>query len=144
MTRSEDARRIFQSGFSCSQSTFAAFRGGLDLETALKIAQAMGGGMAHLGLTCGAVTGAFLAIGLRYGRTRADDQAAKEKTYEVMTEFARRFKSRHGDDLSCPALIGCDLATPEGAREAKEKGYFESRCAGFVRDAADILEDLLK
>lgn len=100
--------------------------------------------MAHLGLTCGAVTGAFLAIGLRFGRSRAEDLAAKEKTYAVMAEFARRFRARHGEDLSCPALIGCDLSTPEGAREAAENDYFDSRCAVFVRDAAEILEDLLK
>ena len=143
MSKTEDANRIFKSGFSCSQAVFAAYRDGLDLDSAYKISQALGGGMAHLGLTCGAVTGAFLAIGLRYGRTRPDDQAAKEKTYAAMTEFARRFRALHGNDLSCPALVGCDLATPEGAREAKEKGYFETRCAAFVNDAAEILEDLL-
>jgi C_GCAxxG_C_C family probable redox protein len=144
MTKSDIAAGLFRSGFSCSQSVFAAFREDLDLETALKISQAMGGGMAHLGFTCGAVTGAFLAIGLRYGRSRPEDQAAKQKTYAVMTEFARRFRALHGDNLSCPALIGCDLATPEGAREAKENNYSDTRCAVFVRDAADILETLLK
>jgi C_GCAxxG_C_C family probable redox protein len=144
MPKSDIAAETFRSGFSCSQSVFTAFGGDLDRETALKISQAMGGGMAHLGFTCGAVTGAFLAIGLRYGRSRPEDQAAKEKTYAVMTEFARRFRARHGENISCPALIGCDLATPEGAREAKENKYFETRCAVFVRDAAEILEDLLK
>ncbi len=146
MPKSDIAAATFESGFSCSQAVFAAFadNDGFDRVAALKISQAMGGGMAHLGFTCGAVTGAFLAIGLRHGRSRAEDVAAKEKTYAIMTEFARRFKARHGDDLSCPGLIGCDLGTAEGLREAQKKNLFRTRCAVFVRDAAEILEDLLK
>ncbi|MHB8055593.1 MAG: C-GCAxxG-C-C family protein [Candidatus Aminicenantales bacterium] len=144
MSKSDLAAETFRSGLSCSQAVFSAFGGDLDRETALKISQAMGGGMAHLGFTCGAVTGAFLAIGLRHGRSRPEDEAAKEKTYAVMAEFARRFRTLHGENLSCPALLGCDLATPEGRREAKEKKYFDTRCAIFVREAAEILEDLLK
>ncbi|MBN1940287.1 MAG: C_GCAxxG_C_C family protein [Candidatus Aminicenantes bacterium] len=146
MTKSEQAGATFDSGFSCSQAVFAAFAEdfGLDRETALKISQAMGGGMAHLGFTCGAVTGAFLAISLRHGRCRADDLAAKEKTYALMTEFVRRFKARHGQDLTCPGLIGVDLGTAEGTKEADDGNLFEKRCEVFVRDAAAITEDLLK
>lgn len=143
---SDKAAEIFRSGFSCSQAVFTAFADGrgLDRETALKLSQAMGGGMAHLGLTCGAVTGAFLAIGLRHGRSRAEDLAAKEKTYAVMTEFTRRFKARHGEHLSCPGLIGVDLATAEGFKKAVDQNLFQTRCAAFVADAAEILEDLLR
>jgi C_GCAxxG_C_C family probable redox protein len=146
MPKSEIAAATFRSGFSCSQAVFTAFvdGAGLDREAALKLSQAMGGGMAHLGFTCGAVTGAFLAIGLRHGRSRAEDLAAKEKTYAVMTEFAQRFRARHGEDMTCPGLIGVDLGTPAGFQEAKDKNLFGTRCTVFVRDAAEILEDLLK
>ncbi|MCX6566374.1 MAG: C-GCAxxG-C-C family protein [Candidatus Aminicenantes bacterium] len=146
MPKSEIAAETFRSGFSCSQAVFTAFADGdgLDRKAALKLSQAMGGGMAHLGFTCGAVTGAFLAIGLRHGRSRAEDLAAKEKTYAVMTEFARRFRARHGEDLTCPGLVGVDLGTPDGYRNAVDRNLFQTRCAVFVRDAAEILEDLLK
>jgi len=146
MTKSQSAAATFDSGFSCSQAVFTAFSDGygLDRENALKLSQALGGGMAHLGFTCGAVTGAFLAIGLRFGRSRAEDLAAKEKTYAVMTEFVRRFRARHGQDLSCPGLIGTDLATPNGFKAAVDRNLFQTRCAVFVRDAAEICDDLLK
>jgi len=146
MSKPDAAGRLFQAGFSCSQAVFTPFAedAGLDTETALKLSQALGGGMAHLGFTCGAVTGAFLAIGLRHGRVRVEDSAAKEKIYAVMTEFARRFRARHGDDLSCPPLIGCDLATAAGQKKARDGNLFQTRCATFVRDAAAILEDLLR
>jgi len=39
-------------------------RSGLDRETGLKVAGAFGAGMARMGETCGAVTGAFMVIGL--------------------------------------------------------------------------------
>ena len=39
----------------------------LDLKTAIKIATPFGGGMARLGETCGAVSGALMAIGLKHG-----------------------------------------------------------------------------
>ena len=146
MSHSDLAAATFDGGFSCSQAVFTAFTEGrgIDRETALKIAQALGGGMAHLGLTCGAVTGAFLAIGLHHGRSRAEDVAAKEKTYALMTEFVRQFKTRHGEDLSCPGLVGVDLAQPGEFQRAVERNLFQTRCRVFVRDAADILEDLLK
>jgi len=146
MSKSDAATTTFKSGFSCSQAVFTAFtqENGLDRETALKISQAMGGGMAHLGFTCGAVTGAFMAIGLRFGRFRAEDLAAKEKTYALMTEFVRRFKARYGDNLSCPGLIGVDLGTPEGLKRAGDEHLFETRCAALVRDAAMICEELMQ
>jgi C_GCAxxG_C_C family probable redox protein len=146
MSKTETAAGTFLSGFSCSQAVFEAFAAddGLEREKALKLSQAMGGGMAHLGFTCGAVTGAFLAIGLRYGRFRAEDVAAKEKTYALMTEFVRRFKALHGDNLTCPGLIGVDLGTPEGFKKAGDENLFRTRCAAFVRDAASICEDLMR
>ncbi len=146
MSKSDAATATFDSGFSCSQAVFTAFIQGheLDRDTALKISQAMGGGMAHLGFTCGAVTGAFMAIGLRYGRVRADDLAAKEKTYALMIEFVRRFKALHGDNLTCPGLIGVDLGTPEGLKKAGDENLFRTRCAAFVRDAASICEDVMR
>jgi C_GCAxxG_C_C family probable redox protein len=141
---SQSAVQIFRNGFSCSQAVVAAFGEslGLEKEIALKISQAFGGGMARLGLTCGAVTGALLVIGLKHGRTRPDDEAAKEKTYALALEFISRFKARHGT-IVCRDLIGTDLSTPEGHDEAQARGVFETLCPNFVGSAAEILEQIL-
>ncbi len=141
---SQSATQIFRDGFSCSQAVVAAFSEslGLEREIALKISQAFGGGMARLGLTCGAVTGALLVIGLKHGRTRPDDEAAKEKTYALALEFISRFKARHGT-IVCRDLIGADLSTPEGHDEAQARGVFETLCPKFVGSAAEILEQIL-
>ena len=65
------AEEMFRSGYVCSQAVFATFSEmlGLDKETALKIANGFGGGIARKQEICGAVSGAIMAIGLKYGKT---------------------------------------------------------------------------
>jgi C_GCAxxG_C_C family probable redox protein len=144
MTAAQRAAESFESGFSCSQAVFAAFSEALGLErtTALKIAQPFGGGIAGTGSTCGAVTGALLVIGLKHGRSRPEDAAAKEKTYALVLEFIKRFRKRHGS-IVCRELLGVDLSTPEGHEEARRRGLFSGRCLLFVSQAAEILEEIL-
>ena len=96
----------------------------------------------HLDQTCGAVTGAIMVIGLKYGRTRADDIEAKMKTAKMANEFAKKFKARHGS-ISCTALIGCNISTPEGFEEAKKKDLFKQVCPKYVISAAEILDEIL-
>ena len=143
MTKAERALATFDEGFSCSQAVFTAFceDHGLDRNLGLKISQAFGGGMAHLGEACGAVTGAFMVIGLKHGRLKADDLAAKEKTYDLMRTFARRFKELHCS-LTCRCLLGCDIGTEEGMKTAQEKNLFQTLCRNYVKDAAEIVESL--
>ena len=144
LTRADDAVAAFRDGFSCSQATCLAFAEdfGIDRETALKLSCAFGGGMAHTSKTCGAVTGALMVIGMKYGRTKADDVAAKEKTYEVTKAFMKEF-NRRNHSLDCTTLIGHDLSDSIEYAIAKEKGLFRTKCDKFVQDAAEILEDLL-
>ena len=143
--RIQDAVELFRSGFSCSQAVLAAYSESLDLkrELALKIAQPFGGGIAQRGELCGAVAGAFLVIGLKHGRTRPDDDAAKQTTYGLMREFIRRFQTVHGT-IICRELLGYDLSTPEGHDQAAEQGLFDSLCPELVKTAASILEELLE
>lgn len=115
---------------------------GLDRELALKVAGAFGGGMARMGETCGAVTGALMVIGLKHGKTKTGDDGAREKTYELVEEFVKRFKSRHGS-IVCRELLGCDLSNPEGLKTARKKGLFTTLCPQLVRDATEILEETL-
>jgi C_GCAxxG_C_C family probable redox protein len=144
MTKPEQAISLFKQGFSCSQAVLAAYAEdfGLARETALRISQPFGGGIAKSGDWCGAVTGAFLVIGLKYGRVRADDAAAKDRTYALVREFVRRFKAKHGT-ARCNDLLGCDIGSPEGQKTIAEKRLHETRCEPLIRDAVAILDDIL-
>jgi C_GCAxxG_C_C family probable redox protein len=144
MKRSDRAVALFKEGFSCSQAVLSVFAEeyGLSQEQALKISGAFGSGMGRMGHTCGAVTGAFMVIGLKYGRTKADDRASKEKTYALVLEFVERFKRRQ-KTVMCRGLTGCDLLKPEGRRAYSEKRLQETLCSVLVRDAVEILEEIL-
>lgn len=144
MNKVETAISCFKEGFSCSQAVLSAYSDmhGLNRELALKISQPFGGGIAHMGEICGAVTGAFLVIGLKHGRIKAEDIEAKEKTYELVLEFVKRFKSLHGS-INCTELLGYDLGSPEGMKLAEEKELFTTVCPKLVQNAAEIIEQIL-
>jgi C_GCAxxG_C_C family probable redox protein len=115
---------------------------GLDEPTAFRLACGFGGGCARLGLTCGAVTGALMVIGLKYGKVKADDDEAKEQTYALVQEFSMQFAARN-KSLNCTELLGYDLGTPEGRAKAKEQNLLVTVCEKLVRDAVEILEEVL-
>ena len=134
----------FAQGSNCAQAVLWAYAPhfGLVPEVAMRLAAPFGGGMARMGETCGAVTGAFMVIGLQLGNTTAEDQESKERTYQLVREFVRRFAARHGS-IKCRELLGCDLSTPEGWQRAREQGLFTTRCREFVRDSAQIVAELI-
>ncbi|MDD8020310.1 MAG: C-GCAxxG-C-C family protein [Acidobacteriota bacterium] len=142
MTR---ARELFEKGFSCSQAVFTpyAVEQGLTEEKALKLSQVLGGGMSHQGLTCGALTGALLVISLHFGRSQADDKAAKDLTYSLAQKFCRRFTELHGS-INCSDLIGCSLKTPQGLALANEHDLFDKYCTGFIEDSCRLLEEIIE
>mgnify|MGYP001093620818 CR=1 FL=1 len=140
----EAAARRFNEGCNCAQAVFTTYAPGFGLgeADAMRIATAFGGGMGHLQEVCGAVTGAFLAIGCRCGMRQLADKAAKESTAELVHSLGKRFASLHGA-LTCRDLLGCDLNTAEGQARVKELRLRESKCLPYVRDASRLLEELL-
>jgi C_GCAxxG_C_C family probable redox protein len=129
---------------NCAQSVITSFSEefGLDNDLALKVARAFGGGMGQSKGTCGAVTGAYMALGLAL-QPSGDYMKDRAEMAAIMAEFNRRFKTLHGS-LNCTELCGYDLSIPEEAAEARQKNVFASTCPGLVRDASKIVEDLLK
>ncbi|MGB9005544.1 MAG: C-GCAxxG-C-C family protein [Candidatus Aminicenantales bacterium] len=142
--RASRATSLFGQGFNCSQAVLAAYAPSLGLkrDKAFRLAQGFGAGMARLGETCGAVTGAIMVIGLKYGKVRAKDDASKEKTYRLVREFMDRFRSRHGS-LRCKVLLGHDLGSARGQKLIMEQGLHDTLCPKFIRTAVVILEKML-
>ena len=139
--RTTQAVSLLQEGLSCSQAILLTYGPlfGLSRNDAVRISRGFGGGMARLSETCGAATGSFMVIGLKYS---ADDKTAKEDTYALIQKFAEIFNAEHGS-LNCGLLTGCDLNTPEGWKYFKDNGILESHCARYVKHAAEIIEDLI-
>jgi C_GCAxxG_C_C family probable redox protein len=144
MRQREDALSCFSEGFNCAQSVLAAYCSdfNIDRESALRIAGAFGGGSAGTGETCGAVTGALMTIGLKYGMTDPQNLQAKEKTKEIGRQFLERFVVMYGSSR-CRDLLGCDVSTQEGSEQAKSGGLFKTLCPRFVGGASEILHEVL-
>jgi C_GCAxxG_C_C family probable redox protein len=140
----EAATDYFKSGYNCAQALLAAFgpRYGLDRGAAFKIAAAFGSGMG-VGAACGAVSGAFMVIGLGYSNDKKGGIFSRDRTEAVAQEFVVRFTARNKTTI-CPDLLGCDISTAEGRKVAKQERHFKKKCPQYVLDAAEILDELLK
>jgi len=114
---------------------------GLDEDKCVRVAMAFGGGMAYMQDACGAVTGAFMVIGLKHGRP-GNDREHRDRVYGLAREFVREFTALH-TSISCRDLIEHDLSTKKGQEEARRQGVFKEKCPAFVRDSVSILEKLL-
>lgn len=144
MCRSEDALTLFGGGYNCAQAVLTAFAPDFDLDQSisLRISGAFGGGLARRGETCGAVTGALMVLGLKYGKVRADDNAARERCFSAASDLMARFEAAHGS-TACRELIGFDQSTPEGLQAAREAAVFVNLCPAFVRSAVEIASTLI-
>ena len=142
-TRSERATEKFMAGYNCAQSVLWAFADdvGLNPETALKIACGFGAGIGRKQETCGAVSGAIMALGLRHGRGEAQDRSATEATYAKTRELLARFEARLGS-CNCRQLLGCDLATDQGHADFLARDLRGKVCAPCVQAAVSILEEM--
>jgi C_GCAxxG_C_C family probable redox protein len=144
MSRADKAaENLAAEKMNCSQSVLTAYcqETGLDLNLALKVAIGFGGGMGRTGNTCGAVTGAYMVIGLKQNVTLENTTQIKTQVYQLVKDFNRKFIEKNGS-LMCKELLGCDLSTPEGQAYAREKGLTRTVCPLLVRDSVDILESM--
>jgi hypothetical protein len=83
-----------------------------------------------------------MVIGLKYGKIRADDNDAEEKTCAFVQEFSARFVRRNRS-LNCTELLGCDLGTPEGRAKVTEQKLAATICEKLIKDAMEIMEEVL-
>ncbi|MGO9228317.1 MAG: C-GCAxxG-C-C family protein [Bryobacteraceae bacterium] len=144
MTQAELALERFQQGYSCSQAVFSVLAEplGLDTATAFRVAAGFGGGIARTAATCGCVTGAIMAIGMGQPDVGLEhNKEAKEKSGELARRMMNEFSLRNGA-TECRLLLGCDIGTPEGYQEAQKKDLFRLRCANYVRDGVEIVNQL--
>lgn len=138
MDRNQIGEKL-NSGFNCSQTVFLEFsdRYGLGYKEAKALAEAFGGGMAR-GAVCGAVTGAYLVLGLEYGRGEEDSRSlTKSKVREFNTKFIESMGS-----LTCEDLLGGNISTEEGLRQVRKNNTMGKICPKAIERAMKILEEM--
>jgi len=106
-----------------------------------RLATGFGGGIGRKGSLCGALTGSVMVIGMRFGRTEAEDQTRKDDAYAKSFQFWDRFEKEFGS-CDCYGLIGCRLDNPEERRQWLASGGM-AKCAGIVEKTCRMLADFL-
>lgn len=143
MRHTERAKEIFEQKYHCSQAVLAAFANDLDITEmqALKLGGCFGGGMCK-GEVCGAVTGALMAIGLKYGQCTIEDLEGRKITNDKTKEMMEKFKLENGSYI-CRELLGYDISNQEDLNVVIEKQLFTSFCPIMVESATRIAEELI-
>jgi len=113
-----------------------------DKSLAMKMATGMGGGMGRWGTVCGVVTGGAMALGFCYGRTKAEEKEARDKTYAKVQEMVRRFDKEFGA-VQCRDLIHLNLMDPADRKKFDELGL-RKKCSGFVARNVENIRRILK
>lgn len=134
---------LFSKGIDCSQIVLMEMAEKIRCSSfeCAKIASAFGGGMG-LGNTCGAVTGALMALGVKYGNGKPEDFASKVLLSEKITYFHTEFLSRH-KSLTCRELIGYDFSKKGEFEKAVQSGAIKEQCPLYVLSSLAILDEIL-
>ena len=145
-TKALRARALFESGYNCAQSVFAAFAPemGMDEKEALRLSSSFGGGMGGLREVCGAVSGMFMAMGALHGYDTPDDLDRKKAHYASLQALAERFRAENGT-LLCRELLEKHGLTPSSVPAGRDAAYYAKRpCAKYVEQCAAMVEETLK
>lgn len=124
MKRSHELREDPTRHYNCAQGVFIPFaeRKGIDKETANAITEHFGAGM-RTGMTCGAITGGLMTLGL-YGTVSPKDAV----------EFIRRVSELHAGRTQCSELLATEVSSP-----AQKKPH----CDAMVYEAVQAAEEML-
>ena len=134
---------------NCAQATFFALDQHFDLggDTVLRALVAFPG-IALRGDTCGAVTGAMMALGLVFAPDTADDDAAVLAAYAPARELCQRLENRHGS-MRCADLLEGHIGRPIDFTSAEDLEFYRSSggpeaCAAIVIAAVQIAAEIIE
>lgn len=139
----EIAVDMFKQGIDCSQIVmgYAAGKVGLDSDVALKISAVFGGGM-WCGRTCGCVSGALMALGMKYGYSEPNSMEQKNMLLTKKAEFEQKFAAEN-KSVVCKEILGYDLSKPEEMNQIMEKNLLFTICPKTVCSACKILDEMI-
>lgn len=145
MGRSEKALFYFDNKFNCSQSVLTAFAEelGLTEDESLRVASAFGGGIGRQQFTCGAVTGAAMVLGLKFGKGKNDSEDKKLQTYEKTIELFEEFTKLNGSTNCHKLLNDLDMRDEKELSLINEQNLFHTNCRKYVSDAVKLTEQII-
>ena len=129
--------------YNCCESVLLALKDYLDMDSELipKIGTGIGAGVSLNGLLCGSVSSVAIAIGIKYGRSNAEEnpKTVWDKVDRYVAEFKDKFRY-----VNCRQLTGLNLKTEEGLKKyfAEVHDYAcVARLKFAVEKAIEILQE---
>lgn len=134
------ALKYLREGYNCAQAVMLAFRDttGLDDKTAALVSSAFGGGSGHTKGRCGALSAAYLVMGLSRGYSDPTSDGGKSGLYKSVRELTKKHESEF-KVLNCHEL----LATYPDGEEPKLLENRKNICVRSVISAVGNLYDML-
>ncbi len=135
--------QVMEKSHNCAQSTFYALseQFGLGGDDVLKALTPLPG-MAERGETCGAITGALMAMGMIYGRDKLDDWDKYRSSLIPTNKFCQQFENEMGATSCCKIQerafgSSYDLMDPDQLKEFQLAGA-TSKCTRVVQTACRL------
>jgi C_GCAxxG_C_C family probable redox protein len=137
--------KAFREDKNCAQAVLSGFsdRFQINDEHAMSISAGFGAGMGRLQRTCGAVSGAYMVIGLYAGTKCTDNAARKELAYKMIQDFTRKFEEKK-ETSQCSDLLHVNLNTEEGKEYFEDNHLKEMVCEKCIQVSLNILDDMLE
>ena len=141
-SKAEIALRKFSEGYHCAQSVVYAFADevNIDKDILLTISTGFGAGISRKQEVCGAVSGAVIILGAKYGRKENETNDKTEITYREVQKFVDEFTKEKGSINCMELLLGCNLLTEKGQKMFQQKNMLHEICFGCVELSCNILQ----
>ncbi|MFW5758288.1 MAG: C-GCAxxG-C-C family protein [Bacteroidota bacterium] len=143
--KKELAKQAFYNGYNCAQTVLKSFKNEFDFDDvmAMGMSAGFGGGMGKMQKTCGAVTGAFMVLGLYCAQKYSDNIMIKQETGTMSAAFHQKFLELNNTS-NCIELLKTSLNTREGKKYYDQQNLRQKVCQKCIYDAIDIVEGIIK
>ena len=128
----------------CAQVVVATFMEilGIEDEQVLMAASCFAGGGKRC-LTCGAISGGLIVLGIKYGRRRLEDGVeAEEAALEPACDLVDRFMEEY-ETNNCCELTGYDLGDPSQFQAFLESEESMDKCTERVKKVAGWVAEII-
>lgn len=139
------AKAFAEEGFLCSESVLLALSKALNVESEIipRIATGFGAGIGRHGEICGALSGAIMGLGIKFGRDHPSDTPEGEPVYAYSQTMVNLFIARFGH-IRCKDLLGLDISSEDGVTAYRQQKLWETKCQDIILITTGLAYDVIE
>ncbi len=120
-----------------------AYAQGITGEFIPKVATGFAAGIGRSGESYGALSGAILGLGLKYGRNSLKKTPPGRRPYWYTTEIIQAIRERHGA-ATCAGILGLDLMDPGDSETYNKLDHWNTTSRELIKETTALAWDLLQ